>query len=56
MRHLIEQRLRALAAHDAIGDRIGMLLVRIARAANTAGEAHAATLLNDVCSLVSCEM
>lgn len=55
-RMLIEQRLRALAAHHLLGDRIGMLLVDVASFANSALELDARTLLNDVCRLVGGQM
>ncbi len=48
MRHLIEQRFGAVAAHHELGDRVGVLLVRIANAADAAGQPHATTLLHHV--------
>ncbi len=52
MGHGVEEVLGALAAHDAVGDRVGVLLVGIAGLADAAGEADAAPLLDDVGGLV----
>lgn len=49
---LVEQRLGGLAADDAIGDRIRVLLEAIALLADAALELHAALLLDDVRCLV----
>ena len=52
MRHLVEHRLGRLAAHDEIGDRVGVPLVGVPGASDAAGQAHAAALLHHVRRLV----
>jgi len=49
---MIEEILRALALHDAVGDGVGVPLVGIADLADAALQLHAGTLLDDVRGLV----